>query len=347
MENAVATFAAATTTGRRRDRQQNDPSSGALSLPQVTCLLLATTANLRLVKAAAIRTIMFPTDNIYVKAGRAAGTVFSTACKARSGSESLSPPHVSSFTAVLQTVLQDNAASAELKAQVSQILTATSSPATVVTVCKFSKCFDRAATRLEIVVPVTWYTLLESLITLWTTKHGARECQGLAPRGPLERSISAALASTAYLFILFLLFLLLSFFFSFFFALFFFFFLSFPGGLSVIQNCPTSLKNTESEPLIVETLLLAFLSLLLCLWLLLLLLLLFFCCCGLFFLLSNINPVYSFNWQCTALIQGCLAAVRRAEHGTEACAGLRVSPEHKFHCPGPIRSDAICHFPIP
>ncbi|CAE8612899.1 unnamed protein product [Polarella glacialis] len=205
MENAVATFAAATTTGRRRGRQQNDPTSGALSLPQVASLLLAITANLRLVKAAAIRTIMFPTDNIYVKASRAAGTVFSTACKARSGSESLPPPHVSSFTAVLQTVLQDNAASAELKAQVSQILTATSSPATVVTVCKFSKCFDRATTRLEIAVPVTWYTLLESLVTLRTTKHGARKCQGLAPRGPLERSISAALASTAYFLILFLL----------------------------------------------------------------------------------------------------------------------------------------------
>ncbi|CAE8609935.1 unnamed protein product [Polarella glacialis] len=104
MEYAVATFAAATTTGRRRGRQQNDTSSGALSLPQVACLLLATTANLRLVKAAAIRPIMFPTDNIYVKAGRAAGAVFCTACNARSGSESLPPPHVSSFTAAPQTM---------------------------------------------------------------------------------------------------------------------------------------------------------------------------------------------------------------------------------------------------
>ncbi|CAE8741928.1 unnamed protein product [Polarella glacialis] len=197
MENAVATFTAATTAGRRRARQQTDLQTGALSAPNLARLLLATTAQLRLVKAASIRTIMFPTDNVYVKAGHAAGTAFNTAAKARSGSESLTPPHVGSFAALLQTALQDNAASMELKTQITQILTVSPKPATVVTVCKFSKCFDKATTRLEIAVPVTWNALLESLVTLWTTQHGARECQGTAPRGPLERSISEALASTA------------------------------------------------------------------------------------------------------------------------------------------------------
>jgi hypothetical protein len=110
---------------------------------------------------------MFPTASPYITVGKKAGADYSAATKARSGSQSLSPPHVYIYLALLQTVLQDTSAPTELKDQIKQILAVNPPPTNIINVCKISKCFDHARTRLEIAVPVVWNPLLEAIVQLW------------------------------------------------------------------------------------------------------------------------------------------------------------------------------------
>jgi hypothetical protein len=158
-------------------------------------LLLATAGQLRLVKAAALRTLLFPSDNPSIKAARAAGSQYGQSAKLRGGSASLPAPHLSIFAALLQTLQADAKVSETFRAQISTVLSSPLNLPRVVSVCKTSKCYDKAKTRLEIAVRPDFNAFLAQCIEVWEGQ-GASECSGPGPRGPLERSLGSTLFSS-------------------------------------------------------------------------------------------------------------------------------------------------------
>ncbi|CAE8727740.1 unnamed protein product [Polarella glacialis] len=151
--------------------------------------LLQTTSMVRTIKAAAITTVIFPTDHPVIAVAKACGTKFAQECKARAGAKSVFPPHITLFIYLIKTVSQDEKASAALVAACRKLLETPDTVSKIVSVCKISKTFDKNRTRLEIAVFPTSFQFLWECVDLWVSE-GASEPLGPGPRGPLERAIS-------------------------------------------------------------------------------------------------------------------------------------------------------------
>ncbi|CAE8640544.1 unnamed protein product [Polarella glacialis] len=153
---------------------------------------MSVAAQLRLVKAAALQTVLFPTESSFVKAGHEAGARYSADVKKRNGSQTLPPPHTLIFAVLLQATVLDPSLPTAVSAAVSQLVPGLQRPETftaVVAFCKLSKCFDRQETRLEIAVTPQHFAVLQQLIDYWVSK-GAVQRYGCPPRGPIERSLA-------------------------------------------------------------------------------------------------------------------------------------------------------------
>jgi hypothetical protein len=178
--------------GSKRPRRQSSGNTDMTTLRDVVRLAMSTAAQLRLVKAATLQTLLFPSDSSFVKAGHEAGARYSADVKLRNGGQTLPPPHTLIFAALLQATVLDPSLPSAVSAAVSQLIPGLQRPETftsIVTVCKFSKCFDRQKTRLEIAVTPQHFAVLQQLTEYWVSK-GAVQKFGLAPRGPLERSLA-------------------------------------------------------------------------------------------------------------------------------------------------------------
>ncbi|CAE8731731.1 unnamed protein product [Polarella glacialis] len=152
-------------------------------------LLLATTSELRLVKAAAITTIIFPASHSAPEAIRKSGQAFSQAVKDSAGTQTLPSPHLSAFTALVRTVAEDKQSGKELVAAARKVLENPNDVARLCTVCKVPKCFKADQTRLEIAVSPDAHTFLRQCVDVWT-HQGALKKPGAGPRRPLERALA-------------------------------------------------------------------------------------------------------------------------------------------------------------
>ncbi|CAE8588476.1 unnamed protein product [Polarella glacialis] len=174
---------------KRRPQTQVDDS-----LLQTTArLLLATTSELRMVKAAATTAVIFPTSHPVPVALRKKGHIYCQAVKERKGSQTLPPPHLSAFTALARTVADDKQAGQELIDAARKVLQCPTDTARLATVCKLSECFKADQARLEIAVSLDGHLFLRQCIELWT-RQGATERPGAGPRRPLERSLAEMLS---------------------------------------------------------------------------------------------------------------------------------------------------------
>ncbi|CAE8609057.1 unnamed protein product [Polarella glacialis] len=155
-------------------------------------LLLATTSEIRIVKSAAITTIIFPASHPVSQAIRKSGQAFSQAVKEQKGTQTLPSPHLSAFTALVRTVAEDKQAGKELVEAARKVLQCLKDVARLATVCKVSKCFKADQTRLEIAVSPDAHTFLRKCIDVWTLQ-GALEKPAAGPRRPLERALAERL----------------------------------------------------------------------------------------------------------------------------------------------------------
>ncbi|CAE8584729.1 unnamed protein product [Polarella glacialis] len=93
--------------GCKRSRRPTSGATESAMLRDVAKLAMSTAAQMRLVKAAAVQTLMFPSSSNLVKAGHEAGVRYSADVKARSGGKTLPPPHTLIFAALLQATVLD------------------------------------------------------------------------------------------------------------------------------------------------------------------------------------------------------------------------------------------------
>ncbi|CAE8583807.1 unnamed protein product, partial [Polarella glacialis] len=115
-------------------------------------LVLANASQIRLVKAAALRTFLFPSDNACIQAAKQAGSEYSQTAKLRGGSATLSPPHLMCFAAILRTLVADTSVPEQLKVTARAAIASPDTLHFFVCACKVSKCFDKNKTRLEVAV---------------------------------------------------------------------------------------------------------------------------------------------------------------------------------------------------
>ncbi|CAE8638144.1 unnamed protein product, partial [Polarella glacialis] len=163
----------------------------------VARLALSLAAQLRSVRSASLRTFLIPTSSTLASAAKAAGTEFSVTAKARNGTQSLSPPRILTFQAIILAIKKDNKLPADLQTAANAFVQRNMSiqeVAPLVRVCCHSKCFQRETTRLEFHF-ASAASAIEDTVALACTAVGGKECFGDAPRGPLELTISNTLNS--------------------------------------------------------------------------------------------------------------------------------------------------------
>lgn len=182
--------------GRKRSRTAAARSESSDLSRDVARLALSLAAQLRLVHSAAIRTFIFPNSHNQVIAGRRAGVVYSEAIQNRQGTQTLGPPHLYVFAAMVQAAKQDPGTGMDLAALLNSFEGTPTEMMHLITVCRFTKCFDKNKTRLEIAATDEGRVLVSALARSWL-QSGAVECCGMAPRGPLERNILRTLTDAA------------------------------------------------------------------------------------------------------------------------------------------------------
>ncbi|CAE8619678.1 unnamed protein product [Polarella glacialis] len=149
---------------------------------------------MRLVHAAAIRTLLIPTESAYVKAAKAALKTYAEQVKSHGGGQSLLPPHVWAFRALLQTAAADPAISPQFQETLTALQVVSTSCdidlSNFVKVCKLSRTFKADRMRIELAASNNGQALVELLVQQLRSA-GAQECPGPGPRLPLERSLAA------------------------------------------------------------------------------------------------------------------------------------------------------------
>ncbi|CAE8588974.1 unnamed protein product [Polarella glacialis] len=178
---------------RKRGRARTHEKT--LSSEDITQLLLSTSAGLKVVKSACIRTFLLPTDSIYVAAGKAAGQKYDKEVKAAGSSRKLPKPFVYVFEALLTQVQLDPKAPGTVKAAVKKIIDKASDRTDfyqIVRVCRLSKCYGGKETRLELAL-VPQFNELGDYFGQTFALHAGQECHGPAPRGPIDRRLAEAI----------------------------------------------------------------------------------------------------------------------------------------------------------
>ncbi|CAE8615925.1 unnamed protein product [Polarella glacialis] len=106
--------AAASEAARKRSRAASKEVDASM-IRDLAKLVLASASQIRLVKAAALRTFLFPSDNACIQAAKQAGSEYSQTAKLRGGSATLSPPHLTCFAAILRSLVADTSVPEQLK----------------------------------------------------------------------------------------------------------------------------------------------------------------------------------------------------------------------------------------
>ncbi|CAE8614900.1 unnamed protein product, partial [Polarella glacialis] len=149
---------------------------------------------MRLLHAAAVRTVLIPAESSYVKAAKAALKTYDDQVKLRGGGQSLLPPHVWAHRALLQTAAADPAVQPQLRDLLSTMHIASTTAefdlTTLIEVCKVSKTYKADTSRIELAATNTGQALVELLVQQLRLA-GAQECPGTGPRLPLERALAA------------------------------------------------------------------------------------------------------------------------------------------------------------
>ncbi|CAE8612061.1 unnamed protein product [Polarella glacialis] len=186
----------AATAQKKRQRSGERAASSTDESPQLNNairLLLSLASQMRLIHAAAIRTVLIATDSKYVKAAKSALKSYDDQVKLRGGGQSLSPPHTYAFRALLETAAADPAVSAQLKAALDALQIPSSCDldmSSFVKVCKVTRTFKADKSRIELAATNNGQALVELLVQQLRAT-GAQECSGVGPRLPLERSLAA------------------------------------------------------------------------------------------------------------------------------------------------------------
>ncbi|CAE8642682.1 unnamed protein product, partial [Polarella glacialis] len=119
--------------GSKRSRRQTSGMSDQAMLRDVARLAMSTAAQLRLVKAATLQTVLFPTESSFVKAGHEAGARYSADVKQRNGGHTLPPPHTIIFASLLQATVLDPSLPVAVSAAISQLVPGLQRPETFLT----------------------------------------------------------------------------------------------------------------------------------------------------------------------------------------------------------------------
>ncbi|CAE8640956.1 unnamed protein product [Polarella glacialis] len=178
---------------KKRLQRQTDDNKFEKFMKTNGQLLLATASELRVVKAAAITTVIFPASHPVPAAIGKSGQLFSQAAKERKGSQTLPSPHIAAFTAMVRTVAEDKQAGKELIDAAQKVLQFPNDIARLSTVCRVSKCFKPDQARLEVAVSPDGHEFLRQCINL-RARQGATEKVGAGPRRPLERALADLLS---------------------------------------------------------------------------------------------------------------------------------------------------------
>ncbi|CAE8639695.1 unnamed protein product [Polarella glacialis] len=192
MESLVPAGTNGTNGPARKRARATTADSMATTIRNLVRLALSNAAQVRLLKAAAIRTLLFPADNPTFMAAKQAGARYNEMAQQRGGQTSLPPPHLAVFTAILQAVAADSQVPPQIAAAATTMLANTAQLPHLIFVCKTSKCFDKNKGRLEVALHPQCAEFLEGCTRTWV-QQGAREMSGPAPRGPLERILADTL----------------------------------------------------------------------------------------------------------------------------------------------------------
>jgi hypothetical protein len=182
-------------TERPSKRSRATGGTSALSLEEVARLSLATSAGLKIVKSACIRTVLLPLEDQYVAAAKKAGQDYNEHQKRKDAK----PLHafVVVGQALLKTMAQDEAVPAGDHQIVQELMTKITEYGDlyeVFRVCHMSKCHDGIQARIEFSLTPEFCKLSAALAHAMATSAKKSECYGPAPRMPLDRSIGAALS---------------------------------------------------------------------------------------------------------------------------------------------------------
>eukprot|EP00442_Polarella_glacialis_P039628 CAMPEP_0115057726 /NCGR_PEP_ID=MMETSP0227-20121206/5931_1 /TAXON_ID=89957 /ORGANISM="Polarella glacialis, Strain CCMP 1383" /LENGTH=198 /DNA_ID=CAMNT_0002442587 /DNA_START=42 /DNA_END=638 /DNA_ORIENTATION=- len=177
---------------RSRKRARHPTQTADDVLRDVTRLALQLAPQLRLVHAASVRTLLIPMTSPYVTAAKTALSVYGEQVKAKSGGQSLLPPHVLAFKALPATASTDPKLAAPL-AKLLELLHFTAQAdvdlTPLIKVCRLSKTFEQANMRLQIAASTSGLTLVDLLVNQILLAGGC-ECPGIGPRSRLERTLA-------------------------------------------------------------------------------------------------------------------------------------------------------------
>jgi len=178
---------------KKRPRATNKGVKAENLLTNIGRCLLSTTAVVRQVRGATIRTFLFLNEDLYTTAATAAGKAYAQLPAGKKPA----PPYVYVAAALLLALSTDEQASPEARASAVKFCADKQSPASLlpyITVCRASRCYDKAHTRIELAVaPLHVMEMVFQYLTVTFVQHGAAELFGPAPRGPLERAIAQEL----------------------------------------------------------------------------------------------------------------------------------------------------------
>ncbi|CAE8634421.1 unnamed protein product [Polarella glacialis] len=182
-------------TERKRSRRQANDSTTIIR--DVGRLALSTAAQMRAVRAAALRTFILPAASTIAIAVRKAGADFSKSVSERNGTQTLPPPHILAAQAILTSIRDDPKIPGDIKTVTNAFLArglTANEIGRVIRVCRSSKCFQRDWVRIELHLSSEISLVFEAVASA-ILAVGGRECYGDAPRGPLERAVSESLNS--------------------------------------------------------------------------------------------------------------------------------------------------------
>ncbi|CAE8598817.1 unnamed protein product [Polarella glacialis] len=153
------------TTQRKRSRQTAHDSNTIIR--DIGRLALSTAAQMRTVRAAALRTFIVPATSAIATAVRKAGADFSASVQARNGAQSLPPPHILAVQAILSAMRDDPKIPGDIKSVTNTFLArglTANELGRVVRVCRSSKCFQRDLVRIELHLPVRFPSFVMLLL---------------------------------------------------------------------------------------------------------------------------------------------------------------------------------------
>jgi hypothetical protein len=172
----------------------NQREAGEISLEEVTRLALATSAGLKALKAGIVRIFLVLNEHPYAVATKLAGKQYNE--RRQKADTGLPQAFIVVGHALLKTMAED----VEIPPDDRKLAIAAMSHVkeyadlySVFRICNAVRCHDGLRTRIEFAMSADCVQLANALSRTLCLK-GKAECFGSAPKLPLDRSLSAALA---------------------------------------------------------------------------------------------------------------------------------------------------------